>query len=171
MKLKVALAGVLVTFALADATAVLGHASLVASDPAAGSTISTGEPHKLTATFDEELTPNGSAIVVQDSTGTQVATGAVSAGDATSMAADMPSLTEGEYEVLWTAVTADDNAVERGTYTFTVGQVAASIPPNEQKPDPNASTADNNNVLLAVVPVVLIALAIAGYLIYRNRRR
>ena len=45
------------------ASVVFAHAPLQSSDPADGATIKT--PYTLTATFGEEITPNGSSLVVR----------------------------------------------------------------------------------------------------------
>ncbi len=105
----------------------LGHASLIASDPADGATITT--PHTLKATFDEELTPDGSTLLVENGAGTQVATGTVTADDDKTMSSELPLLPGGTYTVRWTAVTADDLAVERGTFTFNVGSANSTAVP------------------------------------------
>lgn len=165
------------------ATLALGHAALESSDPAGGGKIRT--PYTLTATYDEELTPNGSSIVVQNSTGAQVASGTVSATDDKSMTIDLPVLPDGDYEVLWTAVTADDNGITRGTYTFTVEAdfTPSGTPPRETNapepttaqatPAPSATdsqtTGSGNDLLLPLAVVVVVVIAIAGYFIYRNR--
>lgn len=184
MKTKLIFATVVALAALAVFTlTVLGHASLVSSDPADGATITT--PYTLTANFDEELTATGSSIAVQDSTGAQVAAGTVSEADDKSMTAELPQLPDGEYTVLWTAVTADDNAVERGTYQFNVGTAAAStgaspgaaspaVASPGASPVPSATSGQNtgsgNDLLLPLAIAVVIVAAIAAYFVYRNRR-
>jgi methionine-rich copper-binding protein CopC len=77
---------------------VLGHAELVSSDPPVGGTLTT-TPYTLTATFDEELTADGSSIVVEGPDGAQVATGTVSETDEFSMTAELPALPDGAYTV------------------------------------------------------------------------
>jgi copper resistance protein C len=182
------------TFAIAVAFAALsmlavtvfGHAELESSDPADGATIET--PYTLTATFDEELTPTGSSILVQDSSGAQVAAGTVSDADDKSMTADLPQLPAGQYTVLWTAVTADDKAVERGTYHFNVGaatspgaspaaSTTASPRPSSASPAPSPAasagstqnTGSGNDLLVPLAIAVVIVAAIAAYFVYRNR--
>ena len=171
VKTKLIFATVVALAALAVLTlTVLGHASLVSSDPADGATIKT--PYTLTTTFDEELAPSGSSIVVQDSTGAQVAAGTVSGSDDKSMTAELPQLPTGQYTVLWTAVTADDDAVERGTYHFNVGAAAGSA---GASPAPTAAfspqnTGSGNDLLLPLAIAVVVVAAIAAYFVYRSRR-
>jgi hypothetical protein len=86
-------------------------------------------PYTLTATYDEELKPGASTIVVQDSSGAQVASGTVSDSDEKTMTLELPQLPDGQYKVLWTAVTADDNGVTRGTYLFDVAATASATAP------------------------------------------
>jgi len=137
-------AGVSVAFAALTflASTVLGHAALVSSDPADGAVIKT--PYTLTATYDEELKPGASTIVVQDSSGAQVASGTVSDSDEKTMTLDLAQLPDGQYKVLWTAVTADDNGVTRGTYLFSVAATASVTAPGSpvasSKPTSAATT-------------------------------
>jgi methionine-rich copper-binding protein CopC len=149
------------------AMTALGHAKLVSSDPADGATIKT--PHTLTATFDEELTPNGSSIVVESSAGSPVVSGTVSTADDKVMTAELPQLQDGQYTVLWTAVTADDNAVERGMYHFSVGTVGSPVP--TPAPASTQGTGSGNDLLLPLALVVVAVAAVAGFFLYRNRRR
>jgi methionine-rich copper-binding protein CopC len=160
---------------------VLAHAELVTSDPIAGGTLTT-TPYPLTATFDDELTPDGSSIVVQDAGGAQVATGSVSPGDAHVLIAELPALPGGEYTVRWTAVTADDAAVERGTYSFTVGGASASVTtsatpsatpsgtPAATPPPAPGATGSSNDVLIAIGLAAAIIGAVVAFIFIRGRR-
>ena len=98
---------------------VVGHAELEESDPADGETITT--PYTLTATFSEEFDPDPDAsfIRVQNSAGEVVASGGHD-DQANGMTVELPALPPGEYTARWQTTTADDNGVERGTFTFTV---------------------------------------------------
>ena len=108
------------------------------ADPAQGDTIKT--PYSLSATFDDELTPDGASIVIVDANGTTVASGTVSATDDHTMTAELPLLPDGDYEVKWTAVSADDKAVERGTVPVPGQRVGVceprplSAPPVRRRP-------------------------------------
>lgn len=142
---------------------VLAHAELVSSDPIAGETLTT-TPYPLTATFDDELTPDSSSIVVQDAGGAQVATGNVSPGDAHVLIAELPALPEGEYTVRWTAVSADDAAVERGSYTFGV-LVSIMLPPKNGEP-----VTDSKDPIIAVGLAAIAIIAIVAFIFFRRRR-
>ncbi len=115
------------------AAVAFAHAHLEESDPADGDTITT--PYTVTARFSEEFDPERSFIRVHDSTGAQVAVGAVSPDDPTVMTVDLPELQPGEYEVRWQTVTPDDNGVENDTFTFTV----APAPTDSPSPSPTRS--------------------------------
>jgi methionine-rich copper-binding protein CopC len=161
MRVAAAIAALLAFVALP--VIVLGHASLVSSDPAAGETLTT-TPYPLTATFDDELTPDGSSVVVQNAGGAQVATGSVSPGDAHVLIAELPALPEGDYTVRWTAVSADDAAVERGSYTFAV-LVSLMPPPNDGEP-----VTDSKDPIIAVGLAAIAIIAIVAFVIMRGRR-
>lgn len=149
------------------AATTLGHAALQSSDPAAGATITT--PYTLTATYDEELTPDGSSIVVQSAGGTQVASGTVSADDSKVMTVDLPVLPEGQYTALWTAITADDNGLTRGTFTFNVG-TASSSPAATPAPSAGNDSSSSAGALVAVGVAVVISISVLAFVLYRNRR-
>jgi copper resistance protein C len=114
--------------------AATAHADLVESDPADGDTIQT--PALLTATFNEDLDPDASSIVVRNAAGDEVASGSVDEEDPSLMIVALPDLPTGDYTVRWTAVTPDDQGVTRGTITFTV---APSAPSPSPFPTPTAS--------------------------------
>jgi methionine-rich copper-binding protein CopC len=157
----------LATFALAASASA--HASLVSADPPAGGTL-TSTPFTLTATFDEELSPEASSIVVESPARVQVATGTVSTADDKTMTADLPSLPAGTYTVRWTAVTADDLAVERGTYTFSVGSLAASATPMTTSPPPVGAAGSGNDLVIALVLAAIAIVGVLAFLFVRGRR-
>jgi len=168
MKVAAAIAATLTFVALP--VVALGHAELVSSDPPAGATLTT-TPYPLTATFDDELTPDGSSIVVQDAGGTQVATGNVSVGDAHVLIAELPALPEGEYTVRWTAVSADDAAVERGTYPFNVTVGAASGSPlPTPSPNDGEPVTDSKDPIVAVGLAAIAIVLILAFIFFRRRR-
>lgn len=115
----VTIAAAVLTFVFALAGTTFGHAELVSSDPSEGGSLE-HTPYTMTATFTEVLTPDGSSLVVRNSAGAEVASGTVSPDDTKTMSVELPVLDPGQYIARWTAVTADDLAVERGTITFTV---------------------------------------------------
>jgi copper transport protein len=154
---------------LALAAPAQAHASLVGSDPPAGGTLTT-TPYTLTATFDEELTPDGSSLAIENGAGTQVAVGTVSAGDAHVMTAELPALAPGQYTVRWTAVTADDQAVERGTYSFNVGSAAASGTPAPTQPPAGGPTGSSNDALIAIGLAAVLILVVVAFIFVRGRR-
>jgi len=161
-----ALAG-LATLALAGA--VLGHAELVSADPPAGGTLTT-TPYTLTATFDDELTADGSSIVIVDASGAQVATGTVSADDEHTLTAELPVLPAGAYTVRWIAVSTDDQAVERGTYTFSVGTAAASGTPAPTAPPAGGATGSSDDVLIAIALAAILIVVVVAFVFVRGRR-
>jgi methionine-rich copper-binding protein CopC len=169
-RLVLALALALATLAV-SAVGAVGHAMLVSSDPVAGGTLTT-TPYTLRATFSEELAESGSSIVVEDASGAQVASGEVAPDDNTTMVAELPALADGTYTVRWTTLTADDNATERGTYTFSVGSSAQPQPTPAATPAPDASGsgASNTDVLIALAVAAVAVALVVGFVLYRNRR-
>ena len=176
MTFRIGLAAILgPSLVLLLAPGVLGHAQLQSSDPPAGGTLS-ATPYLLTATFSEELASDGSSLVVESEAGQQVALGGVSADDPTTMTAQLPVLPTGTYTVRWTALTSDDNAVERGTYAFTVAPEQASaiasaaptpLPSGEPAATSGGTTSD---LILALVVAAVVIAVVVGFVALRNRR-
>lgn len=122
MKFRGALALAIMLGALTP-TAVLAHAQLLDSTPAADALV-TELPPEIVLTFDDPLLPSSSFDVV-DVAGTTVVTGSVDQGDSHVMRAAAPVLADGVFEVRWTAAT-DDGHIERATFRFTI---AVATPP------------------------------------------
>lgn len=146
----------------------MAHASLVTSDPAAGATITT--PYTLTDTFAEDADPTRSTLTVENASGTVVATGTVDATDMTKMTAQLPALPDGTYTVRWTTVTADDNGVERGTYTFNVGTTAASPAPSGVATGTFNTVAALPDWVIAILIAAVLIVVVVAVVILRDRR-
>jgi methionine-rich copper-binding protein CopC len=133
------LAAVAFSVALAAPAAVLGHAELDTITPPNGSTV-TAAPAEIVATFTEALDPSKSSIVVLNSGGAQVATGAtVDPADPKKMTLALPPLDAGTYQVRWTSASAQDGDHDRGTTGFTFAPAPA--PSTSPSPSPSASAA------------------------------
>jgi methionine-rich copper-binding protein CopC len=161
------------------------HSTLEASDPGAGATL-TVPPTAITGDFSEDVDASRSSMELRGPDGAQIAKGGVPAdGPPTRMAISaLPALAPGVYEVRWTTVTADDNGVERGTFTFTVVEAApgstpaptttsvpiatTTAPAASPSPEP-APTAGPGDLLLPIV--VLGAILVGGAAVFLRRRR
>ena len=143
---RLALVGItLVALALALVApgVVLGHSQLESADPAANSTV-TESPTLIVANFTEKVDATRSSMELRGPDGAVIAKGGVAPGDpeAVQMTITPPaSLGPGMYEVRWTTVTADDNGIERGTYTITVA--AAPTAPATAVASPSASAEES----------------------------
>lgn len=122
--------------------AVGAHSELVSSNPADGATL-TGPPLEISGDFSEELDTTRSVMELRAPGGGVLATGRVpDGGPATRMAiVDLPAFAPGTYEVRWTTVTADDDGVERGTFTFTLLAATPSPTPTAEPSSTPAATA------------------------------
>ena len=122
--------------------AVGAHSELVSSNPADGATL-TGPPLEISGDFFEELDTTRSVMELRAPGGGVLATGRVpDGGPATRMAiVDLPAFAPGTYEVRWTTVTADDDGVERGTFTFTLLAATPSPTPTAEPSSTPAATA------------------------------
>jgi methionine-rich copper-binding protein CopC len=106
-------------------TQIEAHAKLVRVQPRAGSTVRVA-PSVVRAWFDDELDPRRSAMTVADAKGTRVDDGKGGVDlddmDRKSMRARLRRIGPGVYTVRWTAVSADDQYVARGSFRFTVAR-------------------------------------------------
>lgn len=122
--------------------AVGAHSELVSSSPADRATLAV-PPLEVSGDFSEELDTTRSVMELRAPGGRVVATGRVPGeGQATRMTiADLPALDPGTYEVRWTTVTADDDGVERGTFTFTIEAARPSASPTAEPSTTTTPTA------------------------------
>jgi len=99
----------------------LAHAEYQSSVPESDATVKSA-PKEVSIVFSEEVNPDLSRIVVNDSAGTEVDIGNshIVGGDAKQLAVDVKSLQAGTYVVLWTSVAADDGHKLTGKFKFTV---------------------------------------------------
>jgi methionine-rich copper-binding protein CopC len=172
----VALVAALAIAALAAGTA-LGHASLVSSTPAEGSSVTASQASTVTLTFDDDLDAAKSDFQLVDAGGATVATGKVG-GEPKAMTATALSLAPGAYQARWTAF-ASDGDLTRGIVSFTVvadgaaaaaGGASAAAPAS---PDaPTGSAADPSGGAGVAIPIVaglVIVAVIAGVVLRRGR--
>jgi methionine-rich copper-binding protein CopC len=124
MRLGAALA--LAAAGLAVPAGPLGaHAKLVRAEPRPGATVRPA-PRVVRAWFDDELDPRRSTMTVVDAGGRRVDDGHGGVDlddlDRRSMLARLTSSGPGTYTVRWTATSADDGYVARGSFRFTVAR-------------------------------------------------
>ena len=117
---------------------VLGHAELETATPEDGSTVT--EPvTEVSGIYSEAMRPDGSSLVVKDSSGATVARGTVDPEDDTRMVATpATSLANGRYRVESTAV-AKDGHVEHAIWRFTVAVAPTPSPTPVVTAAPTAS--------------------------------
>ena len=108
-------------FALAFAANAFAHAELKSSVPEKDATVNPA-PSEIALTFDEEVNPKLSLIVVEDAAGQKMdkADSHLAGGDTKHLSVDLNPLKPGIYQVLWTSVAADDGHKLTGKFSFTV---------------------------------------------------
>lgn len=127
----------LVLIALLVPQAVAAHAALDTATPADGATVE-GTPAEVAGTYTQDLKADGSSLQLRDAAGAVLATGGVDpADDRRLVITDIPALAPGVYEVRSTTLSAEDDEIDRVTWTFTV--VAAPTP--SPTPAPTATAA------------------------------
>jgi len=176
--------------------AVAAHADLDVPTPADGATVE-GTPAEIFGTFTQAMVPDGSSLVLRDPANAVVARGGVDPDDDHRMViTDVPELAPGDYLVQWTTLSAEDDELDRDTWTFTV-TVAATPPPTSTPepsavpssspsatPEPSAAAsptpsgsgspqdpaASSVDVVLPIIAGLAIVLIAAGYLVSRRGR-
>lgn len=104
------------------------HATLLSSEPAAGSRLST-RPSRVRLTFDEPIEADLCQIVIVSADG-HTTTLAVSADprDVRGIVAPLDLTADGAYRVAWRVISADGHPVE-GSLVFDVGSAVDRVPP------------------------------------------
>jgi copper resistance protein C len=118
------------------------HSELDSSTPADGAVVAVA-PAEISGEFTEAVDPGRSSMELRGPDGASIARGGVpDGGPPTRMTIPgLPPLAPGTYTVRWTTVTADDDGVERGTFTFTVAEPTPALPTAAPTPTPAAPTA------------------------------
>jgi methionine-rich copper-binding protein CopC len=168
-------------FWLVTAVPVVAHADLVASSPAAGSTVTSAPDLSIVLSFSEALKDGSKADVVGPG-GATVGTATIDANDNTKLTwSPAAALPPGSYTIRWTSI-ATDGDVLRGTIPFTV-VAAASTPPSSAPtataspaptaaPTPSPTPDDSSAAGAVVVPVIgaLLVIALLAVALLRRRR-
>lgn len=168
--------------------AVAAHAELDVPTPADGATVE-GPPAEVAGTYTQAVDPDGSSLVLRDAANAVVARGGVDPADDHRMViADLPDLAPGAYLVQSVTISAEDDELDRATWSFTVEAAptpaptaaptavpsATAAPTAEPTPnvtvtpsgpitppeDPTGSTADVFLPIIAGLAIVLIAAAV-----------
>ena len=177
---------------------VAAHAELDTPTPADKSTVTTPVT-EVSGTFTQRVKVDGSKLVVKDVTGATVAQGGRDPGDNKRMVATPATpLGSGNYLVEWTTISADDDELARGTWTFTVtvapspsptpaataaasataaathSAAPSSAPPTlAPSPTPSAggtTSGSGSDVILPIIIALVVLGAGAAYLFSRRDR-
>lgn len=164
---------------LANAAPAWAHDELLGSTPENGEVLEAA-PSTVELEFSNDIIEMGTAVLVVDAGGDELAVGEP-AVDGRTVTATLPAdLADGEYQVRWRAVSADGHPIE-GTIDFGVGAGAtghypAAAPTDEHEHADEAEHVDEGSTP-AVWPVVvgviggLAVLALIVVLIVRTVRR
>jgi len=150
-------------FAVALATSALlvlglaapasAHDTLVASDPADGSTVET-LPAELTLTYSAELIDagTGTAVAVTSPSGADVTAGSPTVSGAVVTVPLAEPAEAGAYTVTWRVVSSDGHPVD-GTYAFTVTAPSTPIPSAEPTRTPDVTATPSPSDTASETPV------------------
>jgi copper resistance protein C len=182
---------------LAPAIAI-AHAELDVPTPKDGATVE-GTPPEVSGTYVQKINPDGSSLVLRDSSNAVVARGGPDPDNVKRMViTDLPELAPGKYTVQWTTVSAEDGELARGTWSFTVvapvatptptptatatasASAAATLSPTPSltvAPTPSPSVAPSgqgntsgSDVVLPIIVGLALVLAAAWFLLSRRAR-
>jgi methionine-rich copper-binding protein CopC len=167
--IRKALLALAVTVAvLAPGTPAWAHAQLVATDPAPGA-ILTASPAAVTLTFNEQLNPDFTTIVVSDAAGQRIPASDPAVAAAAGTVTLSRTLANGPHTVAYRVVSVDGHSVQ-GSYAFTVADPArppASAAPAAAAPGRGAPAFAGPGGVLA--GVALAATALVWYALRRRR--
>lgn len=130
-------------------SSVSAHAGLVGTSPKNGEIVKDA-PTKITLRFTETLEPGLVSIRLYDWNANEISIEKpkLQRGDASTVYADLPTLAQGSYTVVWSVVSEDGHPV-KDTLLFSVGVKSASVKaPNE---NPNAKYAASLNSLFLII--------------------
>ncbi len=163
------------TFAVGTPSAA-AHAKYVSSVPASNSTV-TEAPTVVTVHFAEEVNPAGSDLIVYDTKGNKVSTGAgtVDTNDAKTMTVPMTGDDSESYLVVWHTVSLDDGDPAVGAFVFNVGSTAKAGDGGGSTTTSGTSTAESTSSgvsgwVVALVGVLGLIIGSAGTFVLAGRR-
>jgi methionine-rich copper-binding protein CopC len=168
---------------LLTATPALAHTRLTSSNPAEGASVAT-PPDTISLTFAEAVTVSGNPVSVTGPDGTSWTTGpAQISGDTVSVPVQ-PTGPAGAYDVKWSVISDDGDAV-KGTVHFALSSAIAattsaaattepaaapSAAPAAAAPASSERTASTGWPWWAWVVIALVVLAAIGLVVARSRR-
>ncbi|WP_448006407.1 copper resistance CopC family protein [Agromyces bauzanensis] len=126
---------------LADAAPASAHDELLASSPEDGQVLDAA-PASVELEFSNDIIEMGTAIIVVDAAGEELAAGEPAIAGRTVTATLPADVADGEYQVRWRAVSADGHPIE-GTIDFGVGAGATGEYPAEPTSDEASEHADD----------------------------
>lgn len=182
-----AVAAVLVAAGVGLAVPAAAHSQLVSSSPADGAVVAVA-PTEVAFTFDEDLLPGVDTIAVSDDEGNVVSSVKVEP-DGNVVRAPWPAdLPDGTYQAAYRIVSADGHPVS-GAILVTIDRAASSSPAPSGSaasaagpstaasapaaaPSATSTSASPGGTPIALVgAVTLLALVLAGGLLWAGRRR
>jgi methionine-rich copper-binding protein CopC len=174
LTLGLALAAII---SVAQAPTAAAHAKYESSVPASNSTV-TEAPTVVTVHFAEEVNPAGSDLIVYDTKGNKVSTGAgkVDTSDAKTMTVPMTGDDSDSYLVVWHTVSLDDGDAAVGAFIFNVGSTAKAGDGGGSTVSTGASAAAENassgvpGWVVALVGVLGLVIGSAGTFVLAGRR-
>ena len=126
LRLAAILGATILTLAISAGSA-LAHSYPQTTDPQSNARLDSAPAH-IGITYDSNIAPSGSSMVLLDATGGAVPTAAdPTNGNRQTSIHPTTDLTPGPYTVDWTSVSADDGHSAQGFYTFVVNGGPAGI--------------------------------------------
>ncbi len=164
---------------LADAAPAFAHDELLGSSPEAEQVLDTA-PTEIRLDFSNDIVEVGTAVIVVDHHGEEIAVGEpVIAGP--TVTATLPADLDGDYQVRWRAVSSDGHPIE-GTIDFGVGADATGVweegaPHNGADAGTDAEETASTDAGAGAWPIVgavfggLAIIAVIVAVIVRSRRK
>ena len=167
---KVAL---LAGLALLSAPGAFAHSSLVASNPAAESTV-TSFPSRINLTFDEKLIviegKSANLISLSDDLGNEIGLAPIEIDrNVISTSVVSPPKNDGNFVIRYRVVSADGHPIV-GKLTFTVGASEISVPQKRDKVESDKLRENGETGKALIIFTVLAAGALVAYLRFIGKK-
>jgi copper transport protein len=141
---------------LIGASLVSAHAALLRTTPSDGEVVKSS-PQKITLAFSEHLEPDLIEVKLYDWNAREIdlAGPKITQGHASEMYAEVPTLKEGTYTVVWSVVSEDGHPV-KGSYSFSVGKQGTGKTP----------VADNHFIDVSTILLIVLRYMVEGMILF-----
>lgn len=167
-----------VAFATMLVTPTFAHTHLTETNPADGATV-TEAPSELFLQFDGQV-GEGSFVELTNSAGEEVTVPNIAIGDKNMTATLAEPLTNDNYTVAWSIISADGHPLQ-GSYTFTINAPVVETPAEEPvveevettvatETEPVQEESSSNNTILIIAGVLAVVIIGSMFALLKRKK-